>query len=115
MKFLRGYQVTDANGTAQFTTIYPGWYQGRAVHLHFKIRTSAASAAAHEFTSQLYFDDGLTDQVYARAPYASKGAGRLRNAGDGIYQSGGDQLLLALPRPARATRRRSILGYNFSE
>ena len=38
-KFLRGYQVTDDNGTAKFTTIYPGWYQGRAVHIHFKIRT----------------------------------------------------------------------------
>ena len=95
-KFLRGYQVTDANGTVQFITIYPGWYQGRAVHLHFKIRTNTGSATAHDFTSQFFFDDTLTDQVHARAPYASKGAGRLRNADDGIYQGGGDQLLLAL-------------------
>jgi protocatechuate 3,4-dioxygenase beta subunit len=88
-KFLRGYQVTDANGAIQFTTIYPGWYQGRAVHIHFKIR-----AGAYEFTSQLFFDDALTDQVHAQAPYASKGQRTLRNAGDNIYQNGGSQLLL---------------------
>ena len=37
-RFLRGYQVTDATGFARFTTIYPGWYSGRAVHAHFKLR-----------------------------------------------------------------------------
>jgi protocatechuate 3,4-dioxygenase beta subunit len=53
--------VTDENGTARFTTIYPGWYQGRAVHIHFKIRDSPESEQGYEFTSQLYFDDALTD------------------------------------------------------
>jgi protocatechuate 3,4-dioxygenase beta subunit len=51
------YQHTDANGKATITTIYPGWYQGRAVHIHFKIRTDAAAASGLEFTSQLFFDD----------------------------------------------------------
>ena len=44
-KFLRGYQVTDAKGVAAFTTIYPGWYRGRTVHIHFKIRTPAPRRA----------------------------------------------------------------------
>ena len=92
--FLRGYQVTDAAGSAKFTTIYPGWYQGRTVHIHFKIRTTTAAGKAFEFTSQLFFDDALTDQVFARAPYAAKGQRTLRNDGDGIYRTGGDQLLL---------------------
>src|SRR5215218_3200643 len=52
--YLRGYQVTDENGTARFTTIYPGWYQGRAVHIHFKIRDSPESEQGYKFTSQLY-------------------------------------------------------------
>ena len=43
-KFLRGYQVTDGAGSAQFTTIYPGWYPGRAVHLHFLIRTGTSAS-----------------------------------------------------------------------
>jgi protocatechuate 3,4-dioxygenase beta subunit len=97
-KFLRGYQLTDAGGRASFTTIYPGWYQGRAVHIHFKIRTPAATAPtadSYEFTSQLFFDDALSDRVFARPPYAAKGQRALRNADDGIYREAGSQLVLA--------------------
>jgi len=93
-QFLRGYQVTDAMGVAQFTTIYPGWYPGRTVHLHFMIRTAASATRRAEFTSQLYFDDPLTDKVPALPPYANRGARRVRNGGDGLYRSGGSQLLL---------------------
>ncbi len=94
--FLRGYQVTDENGTARFTTIYPGWYQGRAVHIHFTIRDSPESEQGYEFTSQLYFDDTLTDEVQSQGPYAEKGERDQRNGDDGIFQGGGDELLLAL-------------------
>ena len=94
-RLLRGYQVTDAAGVARFKTIYPGWYPGRAVHVHFKIRTDPAAARGSEFTSQLYFADALTDRVHVRAPYASKGQRRGRNADDRIFPDGGDQLLLA--------------------
>ena len=93
-KFLRGYQLTNANGRAEFTTIFPGWYQGRTVHIHFKIRTTNSSQQSYDFTSQLYFDDSLADEVHAQAPYASKGQRTLRNSGDGIYRNGGDQLTL---------------------
>jgi len=93
-KFLRGYQVTDAKGRAQFTTIYPGWYQGRAVHIHFKIRTDPNSQAGYEFTSQLFFNESTTDQVHAQEPYAQKGKRTLLNEGDGIYRNGGSKLLL---------------------
>jgi protocatechuate 3,4-dioxygenase beta subunit len=88
-KFLRGYQLTDASGAAQFLTIYPGWYNGRAVHIHFKIRVDG-----YDFTSQLFFDDAFTDQVYAQQPYAQKGERTLRNEGDRIFQNGGSLLLL---------------------
>lgn len=97
-KFLRGYQVTTAAGTAEFLTIYPGWYQGRTVHVHFKIRTASASSAHHEFTSQLYFDDTLTDRVHARPPYAGKGRRTMRNADDGIFRDGGTKLVLKVAK-----------------
>jgi protocatechuate 3,4-dioxygenase beta subunit len=95
-KFLRGYQLTDAEGLARFTTIYPGAYSGRAVHIHFKVRAAAPGGRTHDFTSQLFFDDALTDQVYAQAPYASRGQNRVRNARDGMYRSAGAQLTLAV-------------------
>ncbi len=85
-KFLRGYQVTDANGAAKFTTIYPGWYPGRAVHIHFKLRLFAGSTKSYEFTSQFFFDDTLTDSVYTASPYGSRGARNVRNANDGIFR-----------------------------
>lgn len=93
--FLRGYQLTDANGAVQFQTIYPGWYSGRAVHIHFTIRTQGTDGADYQFTSQFFFDDTLTDQVHALEPYASKGERQTRNSNDNIF-SGGDQLLLNL-------------------
>lgn len=90
-KFLRGFQTTDANGAATFTTIYPGWYSGRTVHIHFKVHHDSSDSTGHVFTSQLFFDDSLSDQVLANAPYAAKGERNTRNNNDGIYQ---DALLL---------------------
>jgi protocatechuate 3,4-dioxygenase beta subunit len=93
--FLRGYQVTDANGNTQFTTIYPGWYPGRTVHIHFKVRTNAKSRNPQEITSQLYFDDALTDRIHAQPPYSGKGQRPVKNQQDGLFRNGGRQLMLS--------------------
>lgn len=93
-KFLRGYQVTNAQGDARFLTIYPGWYPIRTVHIHFKVRTAAIAGRNFEFTSQLYFPDELTDRVHTALPYSSKGRRRVRNHHDFIFRDGGDQLML---------------------
>lgn len=99
-KFLRGYQTTDAKGAVNFTTIYPGWYPGRAVHIHFKVRTSPTARSGTEFTSQLYFDEAVTDKVHASEPYVSKGRRVTMNANDGIYKDGGRELTLRLNEQA---------------
>jgi protocatechuate 3,4-dioxygenase beta subunit len=109
-QFLRGYQVTDAEGNARFLTIYPGWYPGRTVHIHFKIRTEPGARQGLEFTSQLYFDDAVTDAVHARAPYLRDGLQRVRNGADGIFRSGGGQLLLPLTRDEQGYAGRFDLG-----
>ncbi len=109
-QFLRGFQRTDAAGTAQFTTIYPGWYHGRTVHVHFKIRTAPPAARGYQFTSQLYFDDALTDRVHALAPYASNGQRTVRNRDDGIFAHGGQHLMLELSETSQGYEARFDLG-----
>lgn len=98
-KFLRGYQVTDASGKAQFTTIYPGWYPGRATHIHFKIRSTTTAGRTADFTSQFFFDEAVNDEVYAKAPYNKPGS-RVRNTTDGIFQQSAGKLLLPVTRTA---------------
>jgi protocatechuate 3,4-dioxygenase beta subunit len=95
-KFLRGHQVTDPNGAVRFTTIYPGWYPGRAVHIHFKVRITAGPALGQEFSSQLYFDEAVTDRVHERPPYFAHGKRTRRNSEDGLFRRGGSRLMLAL-------------------
>ena len=90
---LRGIQTTDAKGRVKFTTIYPGWYRGRAVHIHFKIRTQG-TGGAYEYTSQLFFPETLNDEIHALQPYAANGRRDTLNQRDGIYREAGDQLLL---------------------
>jgi len=100
-KYLRGYQRTGRNGVVTFATIYPGWYAGRTIHIHFKVRTIARSGrATHDFTSQLFFDDAINDAVLARSPYSKRGSRKVRNSNDGIYRRGGGSVLLLDARPA---------------
>ncbi len=84
-KFLRGSQRTDATGRVEFTSIYPGWYPGRTIHVHVKVRVIDGSSATYDFTSQLYFDDATSNAVLALAPYAARGPRDTTNATDGIY------------------------------
>jgi len=100
-KFLRGYQVTDNAGRATFKTIYPGWYEGRTVHIHFTIRNGAGSAGGHEFTSQLYFSDSDNDRVLSQPPYSTKGKRTMKNNDDGIFRENGTQLIVALQPAAK--------------
>ncbi len=98
LAFLRGFQRTGEDGAARFLTIVPGAYPGRAVHIHFKVRTVLGNGRRHEFTSQFYFDDDLLDTVHADPAYPRR-QGRRRNAEDGIFRrSGGQDLLLDVRR-----------------
>jgi protocatechuate 3,4-dioxygenase beta subunit len=84
--FLRGIQPTDKTGVAMFTTVYPGWYNGRTVHVHVKVNVGGRTI----HTGQLFFDDAYTDTVFKdNAPYNARSARQMRNANDGIFNGGG--------------------------
>jgi protocatechuate 3,4-dioxygenase beta subunit len=88
--FLRGVQVADADGTASFRTIFPGWYTGRAVHIHLKVIQGGQT-----WTGQLFFDDATLDEVYALDPYSSRGSADTPNSADGIFGQGGSATVVA--------------------
>jgi uncharacterized protein (TIGR03437 family) len=93
-KFLRGYQISDDNGQVQFTTIYPGWYSGRTIHIHVRIRTYSGTTLLDGFVSQLFFDDAVTNQVLKLAPYNTRTTSRdTSNTNDMVYEGA--------PNPAR--------------
>jgi protocatechuate 3,4-dioxygenase beta subunit len=115
--YLRGTQLTDAKGVAQLRTIYPGWYQGRAIHIHMKAhvggraagRTYKGGRTAH--TGQLFFNDSVSDRVVRLSPYSSHRGTRLRNKADQIYrQAGGSGALLRLRRRKASAFRKGLIG-----
>lgn len=80
--FLRGLQTTDEDGAVEFTTLYPGWYPGRTVHIHAKVHIDNRTV----LTTQFYFDDGFTDRVFSREPYAGDTGRDAFNDSDPLYE-----------------------------
>jgi protocatechuate 3,4-dioxygenase beta subunit len=88
----QGYQDAGDDGRVRFTTIYPGWYPGRSVHIHVKV--FAGGDAVH--TGQLFFPDALSEALFADPPY--QGAPDTTNEADSIFASGGAASVLAPTR-----------------
>lgn len=86
--FLRGHQVSDESGIVELETIYPGWYPGRAVHIHLMVLVDDA----HRLTTQLYFPDSVSDVVQAEQPYAARGPRDTPNTRDLLAGSNLDAL-----------------------
>jgi protocatechuate 3,4-dioxygenase beta subunit len=88
-QWLRGYQLTDATGKVTFTTIIPGWYQGRTTHIHARVRSTyseASSTSDGTNTTQLFFPQTLVDTLSTTvAPYSAEGVNPTTNAGDHVY------------------------------
>lgn len=82
--WLRGIQPVDSSGVARFTTIYPGWYAGRATHIHIEVFVNNRLVK----TSQIAFPEEINSAVYATGVYASKGQNPTKNTNDGIFADG---------------------------
>jgi protocatechuate 3,4-dioxygenase beta subunit len=85
--YLRGAQATNAEGIAQFTTVYPGWYPGRTAHIHVKVHLDRTTL----LTTQLFFDEEVNEAVYRTEPYSGNGGRDVFNDDDGIF----DESLIA--------------------
>lgn len=91
--YLRGMQTASANGEVVFTTIYPGWYQGRATHIHIEVTVAGRSVKV----TQIAFPEAVNNAVHATGVYASRGSNPTTNLQDGIFS---DSLSSELVTPA---------------
>jgi uncharacterized protein (TIGR03437 family) len=94
-KFLRGYQITDENGQVKFTTIYPGWYMGRTIHIHFRVRTYSGTTVLSNFVSQIFFDETVNNTVLADTAYSRTTGRDTTNATDMVYRVANQERMLA--------------------
>ncbi|WP_414627950.1 protocatechuate dioxygenase [Euzebya tangerina] len=78
--FLRGQQTSGPDGVVVFDTVFPGWYEGRAVHIHL----SAEAPEGRQLTTQLYFREDLTAEVLTEGPYAEFGQPDTSVQADGL-------------------------------
>jgi protocatechuate 3,4-dioxygenase beta subunit len=92
LTYLRGIQTTDANGRVTFTTIYPGWYQGRATHIHVEVTVNGRSVKV----TQIAFPEDVTAAVYRAGVYASSGQNPTTNATDGVFRDGVSEEMVSL-------------------
>jgi len=105
--FLRGVQRTNAKGVATFKTIYPGWYPGRAVHVHVKVHVGGS--VVH--TGQLFFPPAITTAVYKTSPYSAHGSQPdTSNPADAIFRNGGSKGMLKLKRSGSAYLGSIVMG-----
>lgn len=104
--FLRGFQITDADGRVEFVTIYPGWYTGRTVHIHVRIHLDSTTV----LVTQLYFPESITDMVHAQLPYSTHGPRDTTNATDSLAGDDLDDLLLELTATDEGYTGSIILG-----
>lgn len=82
--YLRGLQTSDASGRVTFVTVYPGWYMGRATHIHVKVYAGGVAAK----TTQIAFPEEISAEVYRTGVYAGKGQNTTRNTTDNVFSDG---------------------------
>jgi len=109
--YLRGYQVADPQGKVKFRTLYPGWYNGRATHIHTRVRTFSGNTTTLEHVTQFAFDDDISTAIYTSvSPYTQKGENSLKNTADQVFTGSnscvpgaeaGDSLQLTMTRTSQ--------------
>jgi protocatechuate 3,4-dioxygenase beta subunit len=90
--WLRGIQLTDASGLATLDTIYPGWYPGRTTHVHLRVRPTGSS----QLTTQMYFQQSLSNRIYRRNPYSLHGLNPTKNITDSLYRAETEMSVIGL-------------------
>ena len=105
--YLRGIQTTNANGEATFLTIYPGWYMGRATHIHMEVTIGGRSVKV----TQIAFPESINNVVHGQGVYASRGSNPTQNLSDDIFR---DSLSSELVTPTGAPSTGYVAAYQIN-
>jgi protocatechuate 3,4-dioxygenase beta subunit len=115
--FLRGVQLTDARGVASFRSIFPGWYTGRAIHIHVKVHIGGTVTGSEyhggsvSYTGQVFFPESIITEVEKLQPYAANPIARVLNSADGVYNRfDGASTLISLAHDRRGSVRDGLSG-----
>ncbi len=115
--FMRGIQVTGADGWCDFTTIVPGWYPGRTTHIHTKVHLRGDVRDHHyvggriSHTGQIFFTERLMETIEKLKPYSESETARLRNEQDSFYhQAGGSSAIAKTSEISDGHPRRGYTG-----
>lgn len=115
--YLRGIQLTDGSGLAEFATIYPGQYPGRTTHIHVKVHiggqeTNGTYSGGHvSHTGQLFTSDRRDAEVFALAPYNRNAIEIVPRNRDGVFlEQGGPSSVLRLARLGNSLARDGFTG-----
>ncbi len=87
--WLRGYQLTNSSGKATFNTVYPGWYMGRATHIHIEVFVNNVLKK----TTQITFSETISDTVHVSSLYGAHGVNPLRTTSDRILSNSATDLV----------------------
>src|SRR5262249_18482998 len=109
-RFLRGVQMTDSRGAAEFVTIYPGWYAGRTIHVHPKSHIGGQAGESQyqgghvSHTGQIFLPEDITAQIAGMEPYVKHTVHRTLHTEDHVFQQqGGSHTIASLERLQKGT------------
>jgi protocatechuate 3,4-dioxygenase beta subunit len=116
-RFLRGVQLTDAHGAAEFVTLYPGWYAGRTIHIHLKSHIGGQAGASQysgghvSHTGQIFFPEDITEEIAKMEPYLKHTVHRTLHSEDHVFsRQGGSQSIASLERLQKGTNAGGFLA-----
>ncbi|KAA0995670.1 intradiol ring-cleavage dioxygenase [Pseudomonas sp. ANT_J12] len=114
--YLRGGQFSDNKGVVRFTTVYPGFYAGRALHIHVAVRITGGNNYLEErhvaWVGQLYFPEVASRSVLNAKAYSGRTVTAPTNAQDEIYANmGGEASTLTVHSIGRDTHEDGFFGH----
>ncbi|MGE6354144.1 protocatechuate 3,4-dioxygenase [Flavobacterium sp. NPDC079362] len=80
--FLRGRQTTNSKGEVSFISIFPGWYQGRAPHVHIEVLSTNGASL---LVTQIAFPETVSSTVYSSENYVAHGQADTSNTRDNVF------------------------------